>query len=354
MKSNLKFFRKKKSLPVDRFFQNVLYDKKIGYYNNKLPFGDKGDFITAPKISNLFSEVIAIWIISAWKIFGKPKNINIIELGPGDGSLIKTLLNVFKLFPEFNAAKMVYLYEKSNFLKNLQRENIKNNKIKWIKNFKGINKGPVIFFGNEFFDAIPIKQFKNQKNLLFEKYYTLDNKNNIKEFFKKASKKDIKNIKSYKSLKNLKFIEFPQYGFDELKKIVKKILKEKGCLLMIDYGYLKPNNQNTIQSVKKHKKNCLLKNLGEADITSHVNFKLLNEFFLKNNLKVKKIIPQQRFLKNMGIIERAELISKKRGFMDQTNIYLRLKRLLSANLMGELFKVILAYKSKSNKFFGFN
>jgi len=117
MKSNLKFFRKKKSLPVDRFFQNVLYDKKIGYYNNKLPFGDKGDFITAPKISNLFSEVIAIWIISAWKIFGKPKNINIIELGPGDGSLIKTLLNVFKLFPEFNAAKMVYLYEKSNFLK---------------------------------------------------------------------------------------------------------------------------------------------------------------------------------------------------------------------------------------------
>jgi cyclopropane-fatty-acyl-phospholipid synthase len=123
---------------------------------------------------------------------------------------------------------------------------------------------------------------------------------------------------------------------------------------MVDYGYLKSNNQNTLQSVMKHKKNYLINNLGKADITSHVNFELLNEFFMKNNLKVKKIIPQQRFLKNMGIIERAELISKKRGFMDQTNIYLRLKRLLSANLMGELFKVILAYKSKSNKFFGFN
>ena len=103
-----------------------------------------------------------------------------------------------------------------------------------------------------------------------------------------------------------------------------------------------------------HKKNDLLSNLGKADITSHVNFKLLSEFFKKNNLKMKKIITQQKFLKNMGIIERAEIISKKMKFRDQSNMYLRLKRLLSPKLMGELFKVSLAYKSKSNKFFGFN
>ena len=123
---------------------------------------------------------------------------------------------------------------------------------------------------------------------------------------------------------------------------------------MIDYGYLEPNNQNTLQSVMNHKKNSLLNNLGKADITSHVNFKLLNEFFIKNNLDVKKIISQQKFLKNMGIIERAEIISKKMKFRDKSNVYLRIKRLLSTSLMGELFKVILVYKSKSNKFFGFN
>ena len=77
-------------------------------------------------------------------------------------------------------------------------------------------------------------------------------------------------------------------------------------------------------------------------------------FFLKNDLKVEKIITQEKFLKNMGIIERAEIISKKIKFSDQSNIYLRLKRLLSPSLMGELFKVALAYKSKSSKFFGFN
>ena len=97
----------------------------------------------------------------------------------------------------------------------------------------------------------------------------------------------------------------------------------------------------------------MLNNLGKADVTSHVNFELLREFYLKNNLKVKKIISQQKFLKNMGIIERAEMISKKIKFKDQANIYLRLKRLLSPNLMGNLFKVFLAFKSKSNKFFGF-
>ena len=354
MKSNLKFFKKKTSLPVDKFFQNVLYDKKNGYYTNKQPFGKNGDFITAPKISNLFSEMIAIWIISTWYVFGKPKKINIIELGTGDGSLTKILLKVFERFPEFNNAKKIYLYEISSTLKKLQKKNIKNKKIKWINNFKNINNGPVIFFGNEFFDAIPIKQFKNKKGFLFEKYYAVDKNNNIKEFFKKASKKDISNINSFKSIKKLNFIEFPKYGFKELKKITKKILQVKGCLLLIDYGYLKSTSQNTLQSVMGHKKNKLLNNLGKADITSQVNFELLNEFFIKNNLKVEKIIPQQKFLKNMGIIKRAEIIAKNMKFSDQTNMYLRLKRLLSPSLMGELFKVALAHKFKSGKFVGFN
>ena len=123
---------------------------------------------------------------------------------------------------------------------------------------------------------------------------------------------------------------------------------------MIDYGYIKSKNQNTLQSVKNHKKNNLLNNLGKADITSHINFELLKEFFLKNNLEVKKILPQHKFLTNMGIIERAKIIGKKMKFRDQSNLYLRLRRLLDIKLMGELFKVILASKSKSNKFFGFN
>ena len=124
MKSNLKFFKKKKSLPVDKFLQNVLYDRKFGYYSSQVPFGEKGDFITAPTISHLFSEIISIWIISTWEKFGKPEKINIVELGPGDGSLIKILLDISKKFPEFNSAKNIFLYETSDNLKKIQ--NVRN------------------------------------------------------------------------------------------------------------------------------------------------------------------------------------------------------------------------------------
>ena len=353
MKSNLKFFKKSQFLPVDVFFKNVLYDKKFGYYTTKQPFGKKGDFLTSPSISNLFSEIVAIWLVNTWEVFGKPKRFNIVELGPGDGSLSKVLLQTFKKFSEFNLAKKIYLYEKSDLLKKIQKNNISNKNVKWVKNFDSITKGPIIFFGNEFFDAIPIKQFKNKNGLFLEKNYTIS-KNIIKETFKKASIENFKLIKSYESIKNLNFIEFPKLGFKELKKMTSKILRLKGCILLIDYGYVKSHNKNTLQSVINHKKNKLLKNLGKADVTSHVNFELLQEFFKKNNLKIKNIVTQQKFLENNGILQRAEILGEKMKFREQSNLYLRLKRLLDPKLMGNLFKVSLAYNFKNNNFSGFN
>ncbi len=353
MKTNSKFFNNHKSLPVDKFFHNVLYDKKIGYYNSRLPFGRKGDFITAPGVSNLFSEMIAIWFISTWEVYGKPENFSIVGLGPGDGSLMRTLIQVFKKFPEFNKKKKIYLFKISDFMKKLQKKNIGDKSIKWVKNFNEIKKGPVIFFGNEFFDSIPIKQFKREKKLLFEKYYVLEKDFNIMEAYKKASIEDEKEINSYKTLRNINFIEYPKSGLREMKKIIKKISNLEGCLLMIDYGYLKSNNQNTLQSVIKHKKNSILSNLGKADVTSHVNFSLLNEFFLKNGLTVHKIISQRQFLENMGIKERSEIIAKRMKFSEKSNLYLRLNRILNPKLMGDLFKVIVASNSKKNQYFGF-
>jgi len=353
MKSDIKFFKKSKLLPVDKFFENVLYDNKSGYYASKLPFGEKGDFITSPKISYLFSEIIAIWIVSTWELFGKPKNFNIIELGPGDGSLTNVLLRSFKKFPEFDSVKKIFLYEKSNYLKKIQKKNILDKNVNWINNFNLITKGPVIFFGNEFFDALPIKQFKRKKKSLLEKNFSFNKNHQIKEVFNKASKIDVKTIKSYKTLKKLNFIELPKFGFQELKKMIKKIYELKGCILLIDYGYLKSNNQDTLQSVMRHKKNNLFDNLGKADITAHVNFNLLNEFFLKKGLKVNKVISQKEFLENMGIIERAKMVAKKMKFSQQSDLYLRIKRLLSPRAMGSLFKVILTYKFNKNNFAGF-
>ncbi len=188
---------------------------------------------------------------------------------------------------------------------------------------------------------------------MLEKHYSLNKRNKIDEIYKKASYKDISQIKKFRILRKLKFIEFPKLGLEELNKIIKKISKLEGGLMLIDYGYLIPKNKNTLQSIIKHKRNELLDNLGKADITSLVNFNLLNEFFIKKNLKVKKIVTQKFFLEKMGIIDRANILSQKMSFTEQSNLYLRLKRLLDTKLMGDLFKVIFTYKSKKDNFLGF-
>ena len=354
MKTNINNFNRN-SVAVDEFFNNALFNKKKGYYSTKNPFGKKGDFVTAPNISDIFSEIIGIWIISTWEKLKKPRRINLVELGPGDGSMAKILIRTFKRFPEFYSSANFFLYEKSDLLIKIQKKKIKakSNKVFWIKDFKKIKNGPVIFFGNEFFDAIPIKQFLTHKNHYFEKYFNTK-ENDVKEFYKKVKNSEKKKLKSFKSLKGLNFIEYPKLGFQELDKIIKKISLLTGGVLLIDYGYLQSQNLNTLQSIKKHKKNNIFKNIYKADITYLVNFNLLNEYFLKNHLNTKKIVTQKFFLEKMGIVERANILKKKMNKLQVNNLERRLHRLLDRNMMGELFKVIFAFKSINDDILGFD
>ena len=91
-------FKSNKLIPVDEFIDKSLYKPNVGYYTKKVPFGSKGDFVTAPTISNLFSEIVTIWVVSSWEKLGKPKNFNFVELGPGDGSFMKIFIKTIKKF----------------------------------------------------------------------------------------------------------------------------------------------------------------------------------------------------------------------------------------------------------------
>ena len=357
MKNSHKKFNiiKNRIIKVDNFINKALYKPEIGYYSHKITFGKKGDFVTSPTISNLFSEIIAIWIISSWETLGKPKIFNLVELGPGDGSLSEVLVRTFKNFPTFNNSVKLFLYEKSKFLRRSQKKRLKGTNVKWINNYKKIKGGPIIFFGNEFFDAIPIKQFFVKDKKLLEKCYIFNGKF-LEETQCKPNSSDLINLKSFKILKKLKFIEYPKLGLKELSKIIKKIKSLSGGVLLIDYGYMGALNESTIQIVMKNRKihkNNLLKCIGKADITSLVNFSLLNEFFSKERLNVKKVVTQKFFLERMGIIERAKILEKKMNKKQKKYMITTLSRLLNKNSMGELFKVIFAYKSHNKKFFGF-
>ena len=353
MNSLNKYFPESKIIPIDKFISNALYDKEYGYYSKKIPFGKSGDFITSPGITSLFSESIALWVISLWEHMGKPKKFNVVELGPGNGQMCKTLLKVFKKFPIFFEAVNIFLYEKSKSLEKLQKNNLNDKKINWIKNFNEIKKGPIIFLGNEFFDAIPIKQFKKINNVLYEVYVRLENNSKIKTFLKKAKSKIIIDLKKYNLLKGQSFIEFPKQGLAELDLVINAIKKRNGGLLLIDYGFLTQKSRSTLQSVKSHKVNMIFDNIGNADITSLVNFNLIKNYLQKRKLKVNNIVTQGFFLKKMAIINRAEMLAKKMNFKEKSDLYFRIQRLVNAKQMGSLFKFLSAFKFKNKFLLGF-
>ncbi len=345
--------RKSKIIPIDRFVENALYNSKYGYYSKKNPFGKSGDFVTAPGISFLFSEMIAVWAVSFWKSLGEPKKFNIVELGPGDGKLCKVLIKTFKKFPEFYKSTNIFLYERSKTLKKIQKNEIGESDVNWIKNINKINNGPVLFFGNEFFDAIPIKQFEKKNSKVYEKYLKINKNSSFEIVLKKAPIKIVSQLKKFKLLRKNGIIEYPKLGLKSLESIIKKVKKSNGGLLLIDYGFLKEQNISTLQSVKSHQKNKIFDNISNADISSLVNFKLLKDYLSKNKLTLNKVVTQSFFLKRIGILNRAEILGNKMTFKDKSNLYFRLKRLLDPKYMGDLFKVIFAYKSKKKFLLGF-
>ena len=150
--------KKKIEIPLDEYIYLSLYDRKNGYYMKKNPFGKKGDFTTSPNISRLFSEMIAIWILTFWKNLGSPKKFNLVELGAGNGEMMKILIESFQKFPNFLNCCNFFIIEKSPFLVKTQKKKLKKNKIVWLSNIKKLKKIPTIFIANEFFDAISIKR----------------------------------------------------------------------------------------------------------------------------------------------------------------------------------------------------
>jgi cyclopropane-fatty-acyl-phospholipid synthase len=340
--------KKNKLLSLDEFIKESLYNEKFGYYMKKDPFGKKGDFITAPDISILFSEMITIWIISFWENLKCPKKFNLVELGAGNGELMRVFVDTLDRFPKFKNACNINILEKSELLKKLQKKNIKSKSIKWLKNLNELNNSPSIFIANEFFDALPIKQFIKKKKW-YERYIKLTDMKkpefldipfNMQEFEEK-----IKFKLSYKQ----KFIEYSPLAMSFLKNITSKIKSNDGGLLIIDYGYTNKLIKNTLQAVSNHKYSDVLDPYANSDITYSLSFNLFNKKIKKLGLFCTLTTTQRKFLTKLGILERAEILTKNMRFSDKVNTYYRIKRLINKNEMGNLFKVMFV-TNKKNKF----
>lgn len=340
---------KKHNLSLEEYINLSLYDKKFGYYSRKKSFGKKGDFITAPNISRLFSEMIAIWSISFWESLGSPRKFNLIELGAGNGEMMKVIIESFQNFPILFKSCNFVIHEKSPSLVGIQKKKLGKNNVVWISDLNKIRKIPSIFIANEFFDAIAIRQFEKKGKIWFEKFINLNGK--IKPFYfeKIVDVKKFENKINFKISYNQSFIEYSELGLKYINDISKIIKRYNGGLLIIDYGYSDEKMKNTLKGISNHKFVDILSNFGNIDISHNINFNLFKRFVKKLGGLKDNLTTQKNFLIKMGIKQRAEILSKNLTFYKKADIYYRLRRLVDEKQMGKLFKVMLI-KKKENKF----
>ena len=220
-------------------------------------------------------------------------------------------------------------------------------------NLKRLNNFPTIFLANEFFDAIPIKQFFKKKNVWFEKFVYIDKSNKANFITKKINIKSIEKKLDFKISDNQNFIEYSPLGLKYLKDIGKFIQKNNGGLLIIDYGNDNEKMRDTLQAISEKKYSNVLENIGKSDITYNINFHLIKKIVQNSKKLNTNFTTQKKFLTNMGIKKRAEIIGKNKTFTEKVDIYYRLKRLINEKEMGDLFKVMLIKKINNNFKIGF-
>jgi SAM-dependent MidA family methyltransferase len=325
----------KSFITLKEFMQISLHDEEFGYYKKNKPIGNNGDFVTSPEISQLYGEMIGIWL-SQILITNNISFFNLVELGPGQGTLMKDILRVVKKLIKENLEINLHFIENNvHFIKDIKKE-FPQSKIH--SNISTIPKEFSVYIANEFFDALPISQVKISndkiKNLVIKQDL---NGNFYKDFEETKDQKD-SHLKKL-NLNSREIYEFSEDSDHIISFIAKNIKSYGGFILFADYGYTKLTYKSTLSSIKNNKITNFLDNIGEQDLTAHVNFSNILNIMNCHGVKNLKTLKQSKFLKEMGIELRASKLIEN-NLEKEKEILLGLNRLTNHEEMGSLFKII--------------
>jgi NADH dehydrogenase [ubiquinone] 1 alpha subcomplex assembly factor 7 len=339
-------------ISIAEMMKIALYSSPSSYYRSRNPLGIEGDFITSPEISQIFGELIGIWCADYWIKLGKPNDINIVELGPGRGLLMKDLLRATKNIPNFHDSISIELIEISENLKEIQQNALQGYKtnIKWLEATHEISSKPTIFIANEFFDALPIRQFVKEKTLWYERTVVCDPLSGILHFSRLPIAIELSKQLDFEHPKaqDGAVVEESLESIENFRLLADHLKQYGGAALIIDYGYdIMPKKRSqfqynpTLQALKNHKYQPIIETLGEADLTAHVNFHDLKMVAEVRNLNIFGTITQAQFLNNMGISLRLEMLKKNADILDKEILDKQVDRLINPEKMGQLFKVLI-------------
>nr|WP_256483836.1 class I SAM-dependent methyltransferase [Aliihoeflea sp. 40Bstr573] len=321
-------------IPVSQYMALCLFDPKEGYYTTREPFGAKGDFTTAPEVSQMFGELVAVWLASAWQAAGAPKNAILAEIGPGRGTLMRDMLRTLaRIAPDL--MRRVAMIETSPRLVDVQKQLLGNESISWHRAIADLPDAPLFIVGNELFDAIPIRQFVKTQQGWRERCVGLDADGEL-VFIAGPGTTDaplpdapVGAIYEAAPARNALMLE-----------IAERIARQGGAGLFIDYGHLENGVGDTLQAMRAHAHADVLATPGEADLTSHVDFAALGAAAGAAGLDARTTT-QARFLIGLGLLERAGQLGAGANADLQERLHGEVERLAAPEQMGELFKVLM-------------
>lgn len=325
-------------IPVSRYMQLCLNHPEHGYYMKADPLGLSGDFTTAPEISQLFGELIGAWLVEVWQQLGCPNPCSLAELGPGRGTLMADILRIAKLDEQFMRAVTVHLVETSQVLRTKQNETLKPLGITPTHHaaLDTVPDGPALFVANEFFDALPTNQWVRTPNGWNARKIGLDEAGNMVfgvDPTPLPAPKPIHEVPPGTILEHSPAQDTVMWQLSE------HIKDHGGAGLIIDYGALASGTGDTLQAVRAHQKTDPLANIGEADLTTHVDFAHLAHLAEEADVQTIGLAEQGQFLLDLGLLQRAGTLGANSAPDAQEAISLAVERLAGDTAMGKLFKV---------------
>jgi NADH dehydrogenase [ubiquinone] 1 alpha subcomplex assembly factor 7 len=327
-------------LTVEQYMREVLTHPRHGYYVARQPFGARGDFVTAPEVSQMFGELIGAWMVHAWQTMGSPHAVRLVELGPGRGTLMRDLL---RAAAPMRDAAAVHLVEISDSLAHVQREALASGTwdLAWHRSFDDVPAGPLLLVANELFDALPVRQFVRSGAAWHERVVEADEAAQFR-FVQSPQPSAAAALLPPEVRDGASTGAVAEVSPDAVAlaaRIGERVARHGGAALIIDYGATAFGARDTLQAVAHHRRHEVLVEPGAADLTAHVDFALLARAAAQAGARALGPVFQRDFLVQLGLAQRAAALMRANP-AKQAEIAAAVTRLTADDQMGTHFKVL--------------
>ncbi len=327
------------------YMARVLTDPQHGYYMQGDPFGAAGDFVTAPEVSQMFGELLGLWCAETWRQAGAPDPVLLVELGPGRGTLMADALRAVRRLPDFGRAIRLHLVEVSPALRAQQAKALEGlidpARVTWCDHLADVPDGPLLLLANEFFDALPLRQFERTPAGWCERLVVEASGGSLAFGLSPPDPRLAVLVPAaLREAPASSVAEVSSAGLGLASDIARRVSESGGAALIVDYGYDLPDGKPTLQAVRRHEPHDVLEAPGSADLTAHVDFAALAEAAAAAGAGTAGPLPQGRFLEGLGIVQRAEALARGATPDQARDIAAALRRLTDPAEMGEAFKAL--------------